>query len=193
MSLQYVQNSYNDRPQALYAGQLADYASNSLAKGVRGYRLEGPGLYFGRGVVKGTLNGAFTSTTEQVSTPYGVKPPVASGTPSVDADFVGILVLELGGQGPTGITNNAGPVGPRKDKTMNAVAERGSGVIIGAEVPANVTIAHGDPVYLVLADGTFHKAAAAGRILLTTSTWYGAAVGPAAVAGVSPVIGRIQL
>lgn len=191
MNLPFVQNTYTDRPQSLYAGQLADYASNTLAQGVRSYRIQGPGLYFGRGVVKGSVNAQFPNGTGQVTTPYGVIPPVATGTPSVEADFVGILVYELGGFGPIGSGVNNGPVGPHRDKTMNAVAERYSGVVIGAEVPASVTVAHGDPVYLVLADGSFHKAAATGRILIPDLQWYGATVGPAAVTGVAPVIGRI--
>ncbi|MNG03767.1 hypothetical protein D3C84_868610 [compost metagenome] len=73
---------------------------------------------------------------------------------------------------------------------MIPVAELGSGAIIGAEVPAGITIVHGDPVYMSVSHasipvGAFSNAAATGLIAITGATWYGAAA--------ASTIGRIKL
>lgn len=190
--MQFVQNKYFDRPQALYPGQLADYASNTLAQGVRSYATAEQ-IIFGRGVVKGTpYVNDFVEPAGHIQTPYPVRMPVASGTPSVEADFVGIAVLPLGAMGPA-----SGDGAPRtnslRPETMIPVAERYSGVIIAVEIPASVTIVDGGAVYLVLADGTFHNASGAGRILIPDLVWYGNPTAPAAVTGVAPLVGRIKM
>lgn len=177
MSLQAVQTAVYDSFGALYAGQLADYGSNTLAHEVRSFRTETV-ITFGRGVVRGTANGQ----TAPLTTPYGVKTPLAG---SLLADFVGIAVL------PHSSTNSVEnlPVTLRAT-TMIPVAELGSKAIIGAEVPAGVTIAHGDPVYMSVSHatipvGAFSNAAATGLIAITGATWYGAAA--------AGTIGRIEL
>lgn len=180
--MDYVQNKYFDRGQALYAGQVAEWTGH-LETGVRSYIREAIVLA-GRGVVKGAVQNFLVD--DHVTTPYAVKNPVVGV--SVDADFVGIVVLQPGMQ-----DDGNGNVGGVKTKGICTIAERGSGVIIGVNIPAALVIAHDDPVYLVLADGSFHNAAAAGRILLTGSKWYGGQTGPAAVTGVAQLVGRIKL
>lgn len=177
MSLTSVQTQFFDTFGALYAGQLADYSSDTLAKDVRSFRTETI-ITFGRGVVKGTAN----AQLDPILTPYGVK-SVLSG--SVDADFVGIAVLTE--SSTSNATNDAVTL---RATTMIPVAERGSGAIVGAQVPAGITIAHGDPVYMSVSHasipvGGFSNAADTGLILLTGSTWYGAAA--------AGTVGRIKL
>lgn len=72
MSLTSVQTTFYDTFGSLFAGQLADYASNTLAKDVRSFRTETV-ITFGRGVVKGTAN----AQIDPILTPYGVKIPLA--------------------------------------------------------------------------------------------------------------------
>lgn len=166
MSLQAVQTAFYDTFGALYEGQLAEYGSVALCEAVRSYRTEEV-ILLGRGVMQGTVNGQ----NDSILTPYGVKN--VDATTTVD-NFVGISVLNQASSSDA--SNN--PVTVR-DTTMIAVAELGSGVQIGALVPAGVTVAHKDPVYLSISDATigvgrFAKAAAAGRILVPGAYWYGA-------------------
>lgn len=177
MSLTSVQTTVYDTFAALFAGQLADYGSNTLVHEVRSFRTETL-ITFGRGVVKGTAN----DQSDPVMTPYGVKTPLAG---SVLADFVGIAVLT---ESSTNSANNL-PTTLRAT-TMIPVAELGSKAIVGAEVPAGITIAHGDPVYMSVSHasipvGAFSNAAATGLIAITGATWYGAAA--------AGTIGRIEL
>lgn len=177
MSLTSVQTQFFDTFGPGYPGQLADYGSDTLTKEVRSFRTETV-IVFGRGVVKGTAN----AQVDPIMTPYGVKSVLAG---SLDADFVGIAVLT---ESSTSNANNE-PVTLRAT-TMIPVAERGSGAIIYAQVPAGITIAHGDPVYMSVSHasipvGAFSNAAATGLILLTGSTWYGVAA--------AGTVGRIKL
>lgn len=177
MSLTAVQTAVYDTFGALFAGQLADYGSNTLVHEVRSFRTENV-VVFGRGVVKGTGN----DQTDPITTPYGVKTPLAG---SVLADFVGIAILT---ESSTSNASNL-PVTLRAT-TMIPVAELGSKAIVGAEVPAGVTIAHGDPVYMSVSHatipvGAFSNAADTGLIAITGATWYGAAA--------AGTVGRIEL
>lgn len=177
MSLTSVQTAVYDTFGSLFAGQMADYGTNTLTKQIRSFRTETV-ITFGRGVVKGTAN----AQIDPVFTPYGVKTPLPG---SVLADFVGIAVLT---ESSTNSATNT-PVTIR-DKTMIPVAELGSGAIVGATVPAGITIAHGDPVYMSVSHATipvgeFSNAADTGLIAITGATWYGAAA--------AGTIGRIKL
>lgn len=177
MSLTSVQTAVFDTFGSLYAGQLTDYASNTLAKEVRNFRTEDV-IVFGRGVVKGTAN----AQNDPLLTPYGVKTPLAG---SVLADFAGIAVLVQSSS--SNATNDAVTI---RDTTMIPVAELGSGAIIGAAVPAGITVVHGDPVYMSVSHatipvGAFSNAADVGLIAITGATWYGAAA--------ASTIGRIKL
>lgn len=177
MTLQAVQTAVYDTFNPLFAGQLSNYGSNTLTVGVRNYRSETV-LFLGRGVVKGTAN----TQNGPVRTPYGVKSPLAG---SVLADFVGIAVLNAATSSDA--SNNAVTI---RTETMVAVAELGSGAIIGADVPAGITVAHGDPVYMSVSHasipvGKFSNAADTGLIAITGATWYG----PAAAS----TVGRIKL
>jgi hypothetical protein len=177
MSLTSVQTQVFDTFGALFAGQLADYASNTLAKDVRSFRTE-DSVIFGRGVVKGTAN----AQGDPILTPYGVKTPLAG---SLLADFAGIAILP---ESSTSDANNL-PTTVR-ETTMIPVAELGSGAIVGAVVPAGITIVHGDPVYMSVSHvsipvGAFSNAAATGLIAITGATWYGAAA--------ASTVGRIKL
>lgn len=177
MSLTAVQTTVYDTFASLFAGQLADYGSNTLTKEVRSFRTE-DSVIFGRGVVKGTVN----DQTDPIFTPYGVKTPLAG---SLLADFVGIAILT---ESSTSDTNNLPTT--LRETTMIPVAELGSGAIVGAVVPAGITIAHGDPVYMSVSHasipvGAFSNAADTGLIAITGATWYGAAAAGA--------VGRIKL
>lgn len=177
MSLTSVQTTFYDTFGSLFAGQLADYASNTLVPEVRSFRTETV-ITFGRGVVKGTAN----AQIDPVTTPFGVKTPLSG---SVLADVVGIAVLTE--SSTNSATNTAVTL---RATTMIPVAERGSGAIIGAEVPAGITIVHGDPVYMSVSHatipvGAFSNAADTGLIAITGSTWYGAAA--------AGTVGRIKL
>jgi hypothetical protein len=177
MSLTSVQTAFFDSFGALYAGQLADYGSNTINEGVKSYVTQGE-VVFGRGVVKGSA----TTANSMVRTPFNVRAPLSG---SVLADFVGIAVLDASSNSDA--SNNAVPVDA---PTMVAVAELGSGAIIGALVPAGVTIVHGDAVYMSVSHvsipvGGFTNAAGAGLIAITGATWYGAAT--------ASTVGRIKL
>ncbi len=177
MALTSVQTAVFDTFGALYAGQVSDYGSNSLESGIRSFRAEGSPI-LGRGVVKGTVN----TQDGSILTPFGVKTPLAG---SVLADVVGIAVLN--DVSISDANNNPTTV---RDNTMIAVAERGSKVIIGAKVPAGITIVHGDPVFMSVSHasipvGEFSNAAATGLIAITGATWYGAAA--------ATTVGRIFL
>ena len=177
MTLTAVQTAVFDTFNALYAGQLADYGSNTLVDEVRNFRTETQ-VVFGRGVVKGTTN----PQNDAVRTPFGVKTPLAG---SVLADFVGIAVLIASSSSDA--SNNAVTI---RTETMIPVAELGSGAIIGAVVPAGITIVHGDPVYMSVSHatipvGAFSNAADTGLIAITGATWYGAAA--------AGTVGRIKL
>lgn len=177
MTLQAVQTAVFDTFGALYAGQLAEYSSNALLDGIRSFRTENV-IVFGRGVVKGTVN----PQNAPVRTPYGVKTVLAG---SVLADVVGIAILT---QSSSSNASNE-PVTIRTE-TMIPVAERGSGAIVGAQVPAGITIAHGDPVFMSVSHatipvGAFSNAADTGLIAITGSTWYGAAA--------AGTVGRIKI
>lgn len=177
MTLQAVQTTVYDTFGALYAGQLANYGSNALVSAVRSFRTETQ-IVFGRGVVKGTVN----TQNAPVRTPYGVKTPLAG---SVLADFVGIGILTESSSSDA--NNNATTI---RATTMVPVAELGSGAIVGANVPAGITIAHGDPVFMSVSHATipvgeFSNAAATGLIEITGATWYGAAA--------ASTVGRIKV
>lgn len=177
MSLTSVQTQFFDTFGALYPGQLADYSSDTLAKDVRSFRTETI-ITFGRGVVKGTPN----AQVDPILTPYGVKTVLAG---SVDADFVGIAILTE--SSTSNATNDAVTL---RATTMIPVAERGSGAIVGALVPAGITIADGDPVYMSVSHATipvggFSNAAATGLVLLTGPKWYGVAA--------AGTVGRIKV
>ena len=177
MALSSVQTTYFDAPGSLYPGQLADSGSALLEKAVRSFRTETI-LYMGRGVVKGTANGQNDPTL----TPFGVKTPLSG---SVLADFVGIaLRTQASSSDANGLATTL------RATTMNPVAELGSGAIVGAVVPAGITIVHGDPVYMSVSHvsipvGEFSNAAATGLIAITGATWYGAAA--------ASTVGRIKL
>lgn len=177
MTLSAVQTAVYDTFGALYAGMLADSASNSMIEGVRNFRTETV-VIFGRGVVKGTAN----AQNDPIMTPYGVKTPLAG---SLLADFAGIAVLHQSSSSDA--SNNAVTV---RAETMIPVAELGSGAIVGAVVPAGITIVHGDPVYMSVSHatipvGAFSNAADIGLIAITGATWYGAAA--------AGTVGRIKL
>lgn len=182
MTLTAVQTAVYDTFNALFAGQLADYASDTLTRQVKSYLVESSAtdanIVVGRGLVKGTVN----AQGDPILTPHKVK-GVAAG--SLLADFVGIYVRhELTTQNAS---NEAVPV---RIPTVLPVAELGSGAIVGAIVPAGVTIVHGDPVYMSVSHvsipvGQFSNAAADGLIAITGATWYGAAA--------AGTIGRIKL
>lgn len=177
MSLTSVQTQFFDTFGPLFAGQLADYASDTLNRQVLSYRTETI-ITFGRGVVKGTAN----AQIDPIMTPYGVKTPLAG---SVLADFVGIAILTE--SSTSNITNDAVTL---RATTMIPVAQLGSGAIVGAVVPAGITIVDGDPVYMSVSHasipvGAFSNAAATGLIAITGATWYGAAA--------AGTVGRIKL
>lgn len=176
LNLPYVQNAFYDTFGPRYPGQITEWGSLALEKDLRGYVVES-GIH-GYGVVKGTV----TPANAPINTPYSVKAPVAG---SVLADFVGILVRTDASN-----TDNLGNSVPVRVPTMGPVAEKGSGIIIGATVPAGITIAHGDPVFMSVSHatipvGAFSNAAATGLIAITGSTWYGAAA--------AGTVGRIKL
>lgn len=182
MALTAVQTAFYDTFQALYPGQLADYGTNTLNDRVRNYRIEsGAGDAYvipGRFLVKGTAN----AQGDPVTTPYGAKGVLSS---SVLADVVGILVQNYA---TTADSNNQAV--PVRIPTMMTVAELGSGAIVGAVVPAGVTVADGDPVYLSVSSGTIPvgactNASGTGLIAVTGATWYGAAA--------AGTVGRIKL
>ena len=177
MTLTAVQTTVNDTFGALYAGQLSEYGSVALAKAIRSFRTEDV-IVFGRGVVKGTAN----AQNDPILTPYGVKTVLAG---SVLADFAGIAILTQSSS--SNATNDAVTI---RAETMIPVAELGSGAIVGAVVPAGITIAHDDPVYMSVSHatipvGAFSNAAAVGLIAITGATWYGAAA--------AGTVGRIKL
>lgn len=169
MTLLAVQTSVFDTFGALYAGQMADYGTNTLTRAIRSFRTEAV-VQFGRFVSKGTLN----QPTDPVTTPYGVAPVEAGDTV---AELVGIVILS-----ETSVSNADNDPVTVRAKTMVPVAELGSGAIVGMEVPAGVTIAHGDKVYVSVSDATLpigavSNAAGVGRVEVTGAYWYGAAQG----------------
>lgn len=175
MTMTAVQVTVSDTFGALFAGQLADHASNAQELGVNSYRSE-TAVVAGRGVVKGTAN----AQNDSILTPFGVKTPLSG---SVLADVVGIAVLT--GALTQDASNNAVA---NRTTTMVSVAEVGSGRKIGAKT--NAAVVHGDPVYMSVSHasipvGEFTNASGAGLIAITGSTWYGAAA--------SGTIGRIKL
>lgn len=170
MTLLAVQTNVFDTFGALYAGQLADYGTNTLTRAIRSFRTEAS-VQFGRFVSKGSLN----QPADPVTTPYGVTPVVDGDTL---ADLVGIVVLS-----ETSVANADNDPVTVRAKTMVAVAELGSGAVVGMEVPVGVTIAHGDKVYVVADDaddlplGSVTNAALDGRVEVAGAYWYGAAKG----------------
>lgn len=177
-----VQTAFYDAPGALFPGQLADAASAMLNGRVRSFRAESL-LNFGRWVVKGTLN----AQTDPIQTPYGIKAPIGS---NVLGDFVGIAcrphasITDVNGNGQTVRATQMVP--------MAEPASAGqTGIIVGAEVPAGITIADGDPVYISVSHATIpvgacSNAAATGLVgPHATAKWYGAAAAGS--------VGRIQL
>lgn len=176
LNLPYVQNQFFDTFGPYYPGQITEWGSLALDQDLRNYVVES-GIH-GYGVVKGDL----ILQNDPVTTPYDVKAPVAG---SVLADFVGVLVRTDASN-----TDALGNSVPIRVPTMGPVAERGSGIVIAATVPAGITIAHGDPVFMSVSHatipvGAFSNAAATGLIAITGSTWYGAAA--------AGTVGRIKL
>lgn len=176
MTISFVQNAFYDTFGARYPGQITEYGSLANSMDLRGYVVES-GIH-GYGVVKG----AAAVQNDPITVPYNVKAPVSG---SVLADFVGILIRTDASN--TDANNNSIPV---RYPTMGPVAELGSKVIVGATVPAGITIAHGDPVYMSVSHasipvGAFSNAAATGLIAITGATWYGVAA--------AGTVGRIKL
>lgn len=174
--MNFVQNAFYDTFGPRYPGQITEWGSLALAQNLRGYVVES-GIH-GYGVVKG----AAAVQNDPITVPYNVKAPVAG---SVLADFVGILVRTDASN--TDALGNSVPV---RYPTMGPVAELGSGVIIGATVPAGITVAHGDPVFMSVSHvsipvGAFSNAAGTGLIAITGATWYGVAA--------AGTVGRIKL
>lgn len=172
----FVQNTFTDTFGPYYPGQVTEWGSLALAQNLRGFVVES-GI-MGYAVVKGTAHTQF----DPVTTPYAVKAPVAG---SVAADFVGILVRTDASN-----TDNLGNAVPIRLPTMGPVAEIGSDCIIGATVPAGITVAHDDPVYVSVSHatipvGAWSNAAATGLVLFPGARWYG----PAAAG----TVGRIRL
>lgn len=170
MPLTSVQTQFFDGPGPLYPGQLADSGSAMLQTKVRSFATETL-VYPGRFVVKGTAN----AQTDNILTPYKVKQVLAG---SVIADVVGVAVRGAA----TDTTNDAlNEAVTLRATTMTPVAELGSDAIVGAEVPAGITIAHNDPVYVSVSHasipvGKASNAAAAGLIgPIPGAVWYGAA------------------
>ena len=185
MTLSAVQTTFYDTFGPGFPGQLADYGSDTLSTGVKSYVAESSvndaNLVVGRAVVKG----AAVAQGDPVTTPFKVKAIAAA---SVVADLVGIYVRhELTTQNAS---NDAVPV---RIPTMLPIAENNGDAetIIYAKVPAGITIADGDPVYVsvshaTIPPGEFSNAAAAGLIgPWTGATWYGAAA--------ASTVGRIRL
>lgn len=178
MPLDYVQTAFYDTAGPLYPGQLADAGTAVLNEEIRSYRSETllvPGSF----CVKGTAN----PQDAPIFTPHGVKAVLAG---SVLADLVGIVVR-------TAFVNNDvnGNAVTNRATTMVPVAETGSKAIIGAQVPAGITIADGDPVYVSVSHasipvGMASNAAATGLIgPVVGAKWYGAAA--------PGTVGRIEI
>ena len=168
MTLQFVQDQFFDENEALFIGQLADYASSHLAN--RPSFVNETVVFAGRGVVKGTV---FTAANHHKRTPHAVK--AATGA-SVEADFSGIVMREYSQDADP----STGELSRRAD-SMVTLATTGNKTKIA--VKANVNIADGDSVYMSidaaqtpnLPVGEFTNAAAAGVIELTALKFYGAA------------------
>lgn len=165
-----VQTAFYDAPGPLYPGQLADDGSARRISAVRSFATETL-LFLGRFVVKGGAN----AQSDPLLTPYKVKQVLAG---SVIADIVGIAVRGHATDSTNDANNEAVTI---RATTMNAVAELHGGAIIGAEVPAGVTIAHNDPVYVSVSHATIPvgkatNAAGTGLIgPIVGCAWYGAA------------------
>lgn len=172
----YVQNTFTDTFGPYYPGQITEWGSLALSQNLRGFVVES-GI-MGCGVVKGTAHAQY----DPVTTPYAVKAPTGA---SVAADIVGILVRTDASN-----TDNLGNAVPIRLPTMGPVAEVGSDIVIGAEVPAGATVAHDDPVFMSVSHATipvgkFSNAAGTGLIAFPGARWYG----PAAAG----TVGRIRL
>jgi hypothetical protein len=176
--MDFVQTTFTDTPGPLYPGQIADSGTYSTNEEIRSYRTETV-LYVGRGVVKGTAN----AQNDSILTPYGVKTPLAG---SVLADIVGIAVrLSSVGADANGVATS------NRATQMWPIAETGSKAHIAAEVPAAITIADGDAVYMSVSHvsipvGAFSNAAATGMVgPIVGAKWVGAAA--------ATTIGRIEI
>lgn len=166
-----VQTTYTDAPGPLYAGQIANSSDWMFNRGLRSY-IQQSLVAAGRWVVR-AASPANNGQYDNVQTPFPVRAVQAA---SVLADLVGIVVRS------TSMSNDAnGLAVPTRVPTMQTIADNGCGAIIGAEVPAGITIAHGDPVYVSVSHatipvGAMSNAAATGLIgPVVGATWYGQA------------------
>lgn len=168
MSLTSIQQEVFDESGALYPGQVADFGTAQNANS-RSYLCETV-VEPGYAVVKGY---DLPQNSHNVRTPYGVK---AVEVGSVDADFVGMVV-----RSESFMINDETNKLFRPAKSMNAIAERGSGMIMGAKT--FTPIQHGDKVYMSVDAtqpptepvGSFGNISGLGNVELTGLTWYGAA------------------
>lgn len=174
-----VQLTYTDGPGPRFPGQIdnaADYMFNSE---LRSYVLQTL-VAAGRWVVRGT---PVIGTADPVQTPFPVKAVLAG---SVLADLVGVVIRTANMSGDAN-----GLAVQTRVPTMQAVADLSSEAIIGAQVPAGITIVHGDPVYVSVSHATIpvgemSNAAATGLIgPVVGATWYGAAA--------AGTVGRVRL
>ncbi|MPW31949.1 hypothetical protein F9L16_23630 [Agarivorans sp. B2Z047] len=181
MSLDFIQDQVYDTFGALYPGQIADFGS-AQNENVRTYVNE-TRVVPAEGVVKGDPYDISDPSYAHIRSPYPVK---AAESGSVDADFVGMVVRTQ-----SFIIDDETNTTYRPAKQLITIAERGSGMIIGANTP--VAIAHGDPVFMSIDEtqapslpvGSFTNTDGAGVIELTGLSWYGAS---------SPgSVGRIKL
>lgn len=173
-----VQTVFYDGPGAGYPGQVVDSGTMMLNEEIRSFRHENV-VYPGRYCVKGTNN----AQADHILTPYGVKHVLAG---SVLADLVGIVVRP-----DATIADINGDAIPLRAAGMIPVAETGSKAHIYMEVPAGITIADGDPVYVSVSHasipvGKASNAAATGLIgPVVGAKWVGIAA--------ASTIGRIEV
>lgn len=174
-----VQLTYTDGPGPRFPGQIDNAANYMYNEETRSYVLQNA-VPAGRWVVRGT---PVIGQYENVQTPFPVKAVLAG---SVLADLVGVVVRTASMSADAN-----GLASQTRVPTMQAIADLSSEVIIGAQVPAGITIATGDPVYVSVSHasipvGEASNAAATGLIgPVVGATWYGAAA--------AGTVGRIRL
>ena len=159
-----VQTAVFDNTGIGFEGQLYTNGDPNL---IDGFPVEAtPGVYAGRGVVKGTAVTIPTDKFGNLKAPYQVKVPEAGST---FADFVGIAVRAYGmSSDDTG--NNLWEV-----NKMASIVRKGRICVLATE-----TVVAGDDVYLYIQDtlthgnpiGTFSKTSTADTIQITNARWY---------------------
>lgn len=173
-----VQTVFYDGPGPGYPGQVVDSGTMMLNEEIRSYRHETV-VYPGRFCVKGTVN----AQSDHILTPYGVKHVLGA---SVLADLVGIVVRP-----DAVLADSNGDAITLRSVGMIPVAEVGSKAHIYMEVPAGITIADGDPVFVSVSHasipvGKASNAAATGLIgPLVGAKWVGVAA--------AGTLGRIEV